>query len=80
MEIPLINVHLDTVQWIQSILPVNFGVVGIRSFLETSFPPYLASVNGLMRDIVSNLISTLINIYYISIVPKSRRMDEILSL
>lgn len=52
----LLNTSLDTVQWIQSSLPVNFGGLGIRSFLEISLPAYLSSISG-VKDIVSTLIN-----------------------
>ncbi len=52
----LVNVQMNTDQWIQSSLPVNFGGLGIRSLLEISLPAYLASVNG-VKDIVSTLIN-----------------------
>lgn len=50
------NVQMNTDQWIQSSLPVNYGGLGIRSLLEISLPAYLASVNG-VKDIVSTLIN-----------------------
>lgn len=52
----IVNVEMNTHQWIQSTLPVNYNGLGIRSLLEISLPAYLASVNG-VKDIVSTLIN-----------------------
>jgi hypothetical protein len=52
----ILNSELNITQWLQSSLPVNFGGLGIRSFLEISLPAYLSSVNG-VKDIVSTLIN-----------------------
>ncbi len=51
------NVGLNSTQWTQSSLPVNFGGLGIRSLLDISLPAYLSSVCG-VKDIVSTLTIT----------------------
>lgn len=52
----IVNIQMNTDQWVQSSLPVNYGGMGIRSLMDISLPAYLASVNG-VKDIVSTLIN-----------------------